>query len=393
MAGSTVLLKDVIRVNPRYQRSVHLEKDFQNHGLDQDYHITPTAIDMLRRIVAGVQDDAMVRAWTLTGPYGVGKSAFGVFLTRVLCDGSDQGIDARQRLQRTAPALADVILEYAPEPPARKGVFPVLVTARRGPAISIIADALMEAHKRLDSHFSGFDAVIPNGTEPDTKTVLDMALSLIQLCSGANFTGVLLLIDEMGKLFEYAARYPQKGDLFILQMLAEMANRSSALPFLITGFLHQSFEEYAVYLDLVTRREWAKIQGRFEDIPFVEPVSQLITLVTRAVECQPGTLDPAIEKIIRKVVGFADRTRAIPPEIRKEQFESDACAAYPLHPVTLAALPHFFRRFAQNERSLFSFLCSQEPGGFQDFIAHTYISVTDIPFIRLCDLFDYGAWF
>ena len=40
MAGNAVLLKDVIRVNPRFQRSVHLEKDYHTRGQDQDYSLS-----------------------------------------------------------------------------------------------------------------------------------------------------------------------------------------------------------------------------------------------------------------------------------------------------------------------------------------------------------------
>jgi hypothetical protein len=40
---------------------------------------------------------------------------------------------------------------------------------------------------------------------------------------------------------------------------------------------------------------------------------------------------------------------------------------YPLHPLTGLVLGLLFRQLAQNERSLFAFLSSSEPFGFQDF--------------------------
>ncbi len=59
--------------------------------------------------------------------------------------------------------------------------------------------------------------------------------------------------------------------------------------------------------------------------------------------------------------------------------------AYPLHPTTLVALPYLFRRLAQNERSLFAYLASQEPFGFQEFLHRERVPAV----IRLVHLFDY----
>ena len=41
---------------------------------------------------------------------------------------------------------------------------------------------------------------------------------------------------------------------------------------------------------------------------------------------------------------------------------------YPLHPLTAMMLGPLFRQLAQNERSLFAFLASSEPFGFQEFL-------------------------
>jgi hypothetical protein len=75
--------------------------------------------------------------------------------------------------------------------------------------------------------------------------------------------------------------------------------------------------------------------------------------------------------------------------MKTDEFVNACVRAYPLHPVALVALPYLFHRFAQNERSLFSYLSSHEPKGFQDFLrAHTPRSASP-EFIRLHDLFDY----
>src|SRR5689334_14618384 len=48
-------------------------------------------------------------------------------------------------------------------------------------------------------------------------------------------TGLLVVIDELGKLLEYAAAHPTESDIFVLQELAEATKRQTDHPiFLIT---------------------------------------------------------------------------------------------------------------------------------------------------------------
>ena len=68
----------------------------------------------------------------------------------------------------------------------------------------------------------------------------------------------------MGKYLEEATR--QGGDIHFFQELAELASRTKGR-LVVLGILHQSFEQYASRLGEKTRKEWAKVQGRYVDIP------------------------------------------------------------------------------------------------------------------------------
>lgn len=68
-------------IAPRYMRSVHLLRDWLPQGVGiRDYQITPLVLHTAERIIAGLSPEAPSRAFSLIGPYGAGKSAFGVFL-------------------------------------------------------------------------------------------------------------------------------------------------------------------------------------------------------------------------------------------------------------------------------------------------------------------------
>ena len=166
----------------------------------------------------------------------------------------------------------------------------------------------------------------------------------------------------MGKFLEAAAR--DSSDIYILQQLAEAASRSNGR-FLIVGVLHQAFEEYAHRLSRETRDEWAKIQGRFIDLVVDAAGEEQIDLISRAIESDHHPKEPS--ESASTVAAIARRER--PSEA--ERFASILAACWPLHPVVACLLgPISRRRFGQNQRSIFGFLNSSEPHGFQDFLKH-----------------------
>ena len=48
--------------------------------------------------------------------------------------------------------------------------------------------------------------------------------------------------------------------------------------------LHQAIEFYAKELDKETKNEWRKIQGRFEEISFIEGPEQSIRVISKALQ-------------------------------------------------------------------------------------------------------------
>ena len=397
MTVAELKLSECIEIRRRFLRSVNLEKDYEAGGQNGDYIVTPTARHILGRISEGLSTESTYRAWTVTGPYGVGKSAFAVFLTRLLCQHGAEGIAAWKQLKQADPALAKELATRGRGSKESNGLLPVLFTARRAPASVCLLEGvqsglslLKKTHTRtLAGDVESLLKDVRKGHMIDSRRVASIVTSLAATAERAGYSGLLLLIDELGKLFEFAARTPQKGDVFVLQEIAEQASRSGRVPILLLGFLHQSFEEYGQHLDGLTRKEWAKIHGRFEDIAFLEPPDQVIRMIASAIKWTPGGLPSDLHRQVRQISKESARCGVCPPGMKKEEFEEVCVRSYPLHPVTLVALPFVFRRFAQNERSLFSYLSSLEPGGFQEFL-RTHAMVSHTPtFLRLHHLFDY----
>ena len=103
------------------------------------------------------------------------------------------------------------------------------------------------------------------------------------------------------------------------------------------------------------------------DIPFVAGVDEIVSLIARAVDATPGSHD-AIHGLAAEVA----RTVASRRQTDRELLTKLLISAWPLHPITTLLLgPISRRRFAQNERSVFSFLASAEPLGFQEHLSRT----------------------
>ena len=93
--------------------------------------------------------------------------------------------------------------------------------------------------------------------------------------------GLLIVIDELGKFLEYEARQGG-GGVFLLQQLAERAFRGRKANFLFFVLLHQGFDLYARGMGEKLKNDWAKVQGRFESISFVESPEQTLRIVAAA---------------------------------------------------------------------------------------------------------------
>ena len=181
-----------------------------------------------------------------------------------------------------------------------------------------------------------------------------MRLTTIAKRTPARHGGLIVFIDEMGKFLEGAAY--DGTDIYFFQQLAEVASRSDNR-LIVVGILHQAFQEYSYRLSRAMRDEWAKIQGRFVDLPISVGPDEQLELLGRAIEVSSQPERPA--RLAEEVAALLHRST--PAHLLEE--------CWPLHPITACLLgPISRRRFGQNQRSLFSFLNSTEPRGFQDFL-------------------------
>ncbi|WP_242050078.1 hypothetical protein [Planktothricoides raciborskii] len=386
----TNYLSDYFQINRRYSRSINLERDLENIDALDGYIFTERSLESLRRILTGFQDAKSNRAWTLTSVYGTGKSAFAHYLSAV-CAPENQPI--RQRALEIAAALgqrnpvADRLLKnMIPD----SGFVRAVVTAQREPLSHTIVRALYRGSQVFWGSKKGKKPAIAQdlaelcdrvkaGEIIDSKKIP----ALVQEVAKAAQTGVLLIIDELGKNLEFVAQNQGNDDLYLLQQLAELP-RSGDSQIYIIGLLHQAFADYGERLASVQRNEWAKIQGRFEDIPFKDSASQMLRLMGQAIEHSPTP------KVIEAISNQAQKWfKVLPSNLVSDVTDQGIAAVYPLHPVAALVLPELCTQYAQNDRSLFTFLTSDEPYSFQKYLRETFWDVATLPSLKLDRIYDY----
>lgn len=337
----------------KYTPSVNI---FRDHDSAVNYLPTPNA----KKLALQIADDFKngIRSYTIIGSYGTGKSSFLWAFSNIL---------RNKKHYFDAGGLEKM----------KVGVLPLVGEFRS------ISDFL--AQKLIGAPASSDDVLA------------EIYHRYHQL--GKNNGLLVLMIDEFGKFLEYAAKNDPEKELYFLQQLAEFVNNPAYNIILLTT-LHQNFDAYSFSLNAAQRQEWSKVKGRFRELPFNEPVEQLLLLAGERLSLDEiATVD---KKAIEQSTELFIQSKAFPfnPDFAK----SLAPKLYPLDLLTAAAAALSMQRYGQNERSLFSFLEGTEHTGIRgnyDRRANPFYNLANLhdnlifnyySFINSKHNTDYSAW-
>ena len=143
---------------------------------------------------------------------------------------------------------------------------------------------------------------------------------------------------------------------------------------------------YAKDLDEETKNEWKKIQGRFNEISFIESPEQSMRILAQAIQQTFSSVEAKkVAKTTSEILKSLENENALPPGMNLSDSEDIFLNCYPLHPSTAALLPILSQRIGQNERTMFSYLGSQHEFGFKELLENKELG----DFIMPHDLFDY----
>jgi hypothetical protein len=371
-------------------RSTNIERDIQ------DEHLGPVQVgiraqDMLERVTGALEDLARTRAWSLTGPYGSGKSTLALVVASLLGRATARRTEAEKVLAEASPVLARRLIA-ARDRAAPEGFITCVATARREALLDSVARALLDGASRAwrgtDLPAAVQEALAP--LEADGLNSRAVVAAVRALCAQAP---VVLVIDEFGKSLEHLASHGEfsdaASDVFLMQELAEIGAGVRGEELYLLTLQHLSFGDYAARATSLQSREWAKVQGRFEDILMTAHVGDSVDLVRR-------TLDH--RKVTAKGRRLIEEHAAASEQAWSERGLEGVLAAdramfadlYPLHPLTTVVAPLLAAQIGQHDRSMTGFIANDEPHTVRRFLqSYETKAASAASTVRLADAFDY----
>ncbi len=306
----------MITTRRRFSPSINLVRDADG---EMFYHPTANA----QRVYYQILNDFAVgiHAFSLIGSYGTGKSSFLVAL--------------EQTLRRKAMHFAD--------PNGHFG------GAKHFHFINVVGA------------YASFAQALGQALEATSEQEIWSRLDDWSARLRKEDSFLLIAVDEFGKFLEYAAQESLERDLYFIQQLCEyVSGEDKNIALVVT--LHQNFSAYAYGLAPKQREEWEKVKGRLKELTFNEPVEQLLELAAKQMD--GVATDYPIDDLPR-LVEIIDDSRAFPHR-RKLQVEF-AHQLLPFDLLAASVLTQALQKYGQNERSLFTFLNSNDPHGLTDF--------------------------
>jgi hypothetical protein len=367
-------IKNKVHINTHYTRSINLERDADSLDVVNAYIPTSRALKLFGRMADGFNSTLAPRAWSLIGPYGSGKSSASVFLSHLL---SSQDLlttqAALKNLKETAPEVATL---FRKETSKSNGFLKVLITGSPEPMGVKIVQGLAASAQQYFSKFAGRNQKVISNLEElskaesvSTSEIIAVIKELQAALNTKGCKGIYIVIDELGKFLEFEARHYGANDIYMLQALAEHACKGDECNLFLFVLLHQSFEQYAKGLGESLKNEWAKVQGRFEDVPFLESAEQVLRVVSAAFSYELTQKEERqLKSTVKSIVDILQENDALSGVSDTRSMTDLMSNCYPLHPVSAILLPALCQKVAQNERTLFSYLGSHEDFGLQDMV-------------------------
>ncbi len=224
-----------------------------------------------------------------------------------------------------------------------------------------------------------------------------------ELIDKHNFSGIAVFWDEFGHKMGEVVKDPTGKEGLVLQEFAECCNDSLENQIHFYIFCHRSLKEYHD-ISMSTlggntnqlEEDLRKIEGRFK--PYMMKSTdvetfQLIDAVIVADEKADGwhkltdNYNKYFEKLVEETADLRFFTGFTPDELRA----TVVLGTYPLHPMAVYSLPAISEKVAQNNRTLFTCLCEDEPGSFRRFLdkAVCYSEDKIPPMFTIDNLWDY----
>jgi len=403
---------ELITKRKQYKYSANICFDLENENRLSGFIPNVTTTEILKEYLYGIiQDKAGVHSRILYGSYGTGKShlltvlcallghintngdAFDLFIESITKYDDDFADFIKEFAKNAKPYLVvpvysdfsdfDKCISYSMKKELEKKGFEICFKNTFYEALDLIAKwedgeasktRLDEVCNKLKVDISDFKNQLKT-FEPSSEKVFNLIFkemtygatfvsetgSLIDNLNQANeaikdeYQGIVFVFDEFGRYIE------DNGETIkvkTIQDFAEYCDHSDYENHLILV----SHKQLSLYTDKMKKElsdEWKKIEGRFKATSINVKYDQCLSLIPHIIPKTKkwDTFKKRYERDLNALYEEAWDFKGflLPPE-GGNPFEG----GFPLHPITLYALDRLSKKVAQNERTFFTYLASDE---------------------------------
>ena len=432
------MYSDYIDINKNFQSSVNLELDLNSEKKISEYIPTRDICDVLNRYFKSINYASNERATTLVGPYGKGKSFLLLVLSYLIRQDPSSGTykDLLKKIRDIDNDLYENIVSFNK---SGKKLLPVIINSNYDNLNQAFMLALNEALKREDigdivpetAYSVCLDIISKwNAEEGDfSKTLkrckdelgfnlnkIEMGLKdysaeayhqfvslyncvthgmpfnplvnddIVHVYSQVDhelkmrgFDGMFIIFDEFSKFLETSNDSVSKN-LKIIQDIAEAASRSSKDEQLhICCITHKSL---ALYKTADKADSFMTVEGRFKEIKFNRSLDENYHIISAAIDNEKGT--NKIKSFIKKHESFYKAVQEFEPFNRDINKKDLLYGCFPMNPITVYSLIQLSEFVAQNERTLFTFICDVDDNSL-----NTFIHRNDDGLLNVDEIYDY----
>ena len=425
-------LSSVVRPSAGFQFSVNIQYDLSNETKLRSYIPLKKNVDLLHAIFSSLHPQSKERSRLLIGSYGTGKSHFCTMvlalLTRPAALSAEFYATMTERFGKLDPTIVVELQHELTQP----RFFPVIVAGeaksfdqavlnamasalheagiddcfpattfqaalsqvetweRYYPEALQLFSAEMERHgqsingwkKRMNSFEEDgirlFESIYPAVTRGATFQPLfhgdasAVCLGVSTALQAKGYRGIYFVFDEFGSFLESQWEKDNGANLKKVQDFAEACNASDERMVQALFVTHKPISQYATKYGQEVVNEWRKIEGRFKVHELYNTSSNTYELIAQVVDKEQAYWEQFRERHAERFKALKERVSStrLFSDISLEDFEEHVLfGSYPLHPVTAFCLPRFSSLVAQNERTIFTFLSTNDYHSLGDFLA------------------------
>ncbi|MBY0086981.1 hypothetical protein [Brevibacillus brevis] len=396
--------------------SINIRFDIGKEDFIDRYLPTPSHVDPLLGIANGLLNKGS-KAHIIVGPYGSGKSLLGTLLANIAKKGISNLtlMHLYDRFEKVNPDIASILKDMNDY---RIKYIPVILEGNIGNFRNTLLSSIQRAldKNNVELEVPGVAADILHRIEvwqkdfPEAFVKLQKLVSQSwdwnvwlnqienydqkainwftkvypQLTAGSQFQlsgygdlsaqleyvlselkqrnlGLFVVHDEFGRFLQALASNQIHEAMQDIQEIAELVNHSNFENMSFTLITHRNLRQYASRFNEDLQKEFQRIEKRFLTYHVESDQATFIRLASYITAKYRKKWDGPEKNATQGLAKFP-----LFPELTDfEVANLVALGSFPLHPVSLFALPRLANVVAQNERTLFTLLESDEPGGLK----------------------------